>query len=75
MEEVLIIAGFILEALVLLVGAVWAVARINTTALVLNTNLNHLTSTMKELHLLVKKMDDKLDNHETRITVLEQQKG
>ena len=63
--------GLLVEACILVIGAVWAVAKVNTTAAVLNANIRNLDRTVAELSSVVRHLDKKLDDHEVRLSLVE----
>ena len=78
------LAGFLLNAGVILVGAVWAVSRmVKSNALtnanldklssVTNANLEHLSESITRLSESIDRVHKRLDTHERRIIRLEEQ--
>lgn len=63
----LAIAGFALTAFLVLAGWIWAAAT-------LATQLKHLSEAVEKLTNVVDRVDERVDDHETRISVLEHQR-
>lgn len=68
-----------LSALIVLVGFIITIGKIvsaNTKALTkLEDSINRLDTTLSEQGSNIHTLDDKVDNHETRISILEHSKG
>lgn len=69
----------ILSALIVLVGFIITIGKIvsaNTKALTkLENSINRLDATLSEQGSNIHTLDNKVDNHETRISILEHSKG
>jgi len=61
----------LLQLIGLIVGGVWGISKIQSTTLVLNTTLQHLDETVKEIKGVISRMEDRLTLHDARLTKLE----
>lgn len=64
-------ATLILNVVVIVAGAVWAVSKISSTTKELTGTVRHLNQSVQKLDEVVGKLALTQHNHETRITVLE----
>jgi len=62
----------IANVIALITGAVWAVGKINTTTAVLKVVLENNSKATHELSVTMKALDQTLNGHETRLSLLEQ---
>jgi len=66
------LVGVLIEVIVLLCGAVWAVGKIRTTTETLTGSLSVLSSSIEKLEGLISKLDDRSDDHAGRLIRLEE---
>lgn len=71
MDSTLTVIALGVEIVVLLIGAVWAVAKINSTTSVLNANVKALTRSVDKLEQAIDHMERRLGEHEVRVSLLE----
>jgi len=65
------VVGLLIEAAVLVVGAVWAVGKINTQVAVFSETIRALRDAVDELRSVVKLTDTRVDRHDVKITEVE----
>jgi predicted PurR-regulated permease PerM len=65
------LVGLGLNLIVLIVGVVWVIGKINTQAAVLAEAVNNLNTTLLSLKKWVGKIDEKVDSHGERLATVE----
>lgn len=65
------IIGLAINVTGMIIGAVWCVGKLSSQADVLNNSLQHLDRTTIDLMLTMRRLDDKIDDHDRRIAVVE----
>jgi len=69
------VVGLAIESAILIVTAVWTLGRLNakheSQCIRLSELLNHLATVVNSLTVSVEKLDNRIDSHEVRLTVLE----
>jgi len=65
------LAGFAVNVIVLIIGAVWMIGKINTQTAVLIEAVNNLNETTKSTREWLGSVDKKVDDHDVRVAVLE----
>ena len=75
MPTLVAILALALQAIVMIVGGIWFVAKVNTRSeqhfARFDATIDHLATTVKEVGRVVDKLDDKLDEHGQRLAVVE----
>lgn len=61
------------QLVVLLIGAVWVVHKIDKTTAILNANLENNTKATNELSQTVKHLDQRIDHHDIAIELLKRE--
>ena len=69
--NMLAILAFVINLIVVLSSVIWSVARIKSTADVLNEAVNGLKAVVETLRMTVDKLDDRTVKHAERIATLE----
>lgn len=69
--EAMTLIGVVIAVGSIVVSAVWAVSSIKKDIALLRQSIGHLTSSVKALRTELKHVDERSDDHERRLVVLE----
>lgn len=70
---IITILGFLLQVIVIAVGGVWVVAKIQSATEKLSISIQHLTKTIDAQKEWLRALDEKVNGHSERIAIIESQ--